>query len=289
MAIQKILITGARGNIGSEVIKQLLPISGGELVAGVRDIEKAKAQFQAYPQLQLTIFDFENAQTFGDALSAVDVLFLLRPPHLADVDKYFKPLLIAAKEAQVRTVVFLSVQGVELSKWIPHNKIERLIKSLGLNHVFLRPSYFMQNLTTTLLTDIRQKRKIILPAGKAKFNWVDVRNIGEVAALVIQKISQFQNQAIEITGLENEDFYHVAELISDSINEPVIFQNVNPLHFYLAKRKEGMSTPMILVMIMLHFLPRFQSSPRISSAYQELIGHKPTSLKAFIERSKNEF
>lgn len=108
---------------------------------------------------------------------------------------------------------------------IPHNKIERLIQEAGLNYIFLRPSYFMQNLTTTLMQDIKTKREIILPSGQAKFNWVDVENIGEAAAILLDKFEAYKNQAYEITGLENENFEKVTLLINQVIKNPIQFQH----------------------------------------------------------------
>ena len=60
----------------------------------------------------------------------------------------------------------------------------------------------MQNLITTLVSDIRKRGAIILPAGHAKFNWVDVENIGEVSAILLETFIKYKNSAIEITGSE---------------------------------------------------------------------------------------
>jgi uncharacterized protein YbjT (DUF2867 family) len=193
------------------------------------------------------------------------------------------------KKNNIHDIVFLSVQGAEKSKVIPHNKMERLIQEYGLNYIFLRPSYFMQNLTTTLLADIKSKREIILPAGKARFNWIDIENIAEAAAVLLDHFDRYKYQALEITGLENENFETVTRLINHTVKKPIIYRNVSPLKFYSIKNQEGMQKGMIMVMILLHFLPRFQKEPPISSVYEQLTGKKPTSLKAFIEREKAKF
>jgi uncharacterized protein YbjT (DUF2867 family) len=208
--MRKILITGATGNIGFEVIRFLAKIdSSTKIIAGVRNIEKAKGVFKDYPDLEYTHFDFEDFTTFDTALNGIDTVFLVRPPHISDIDTYFKPLILKLKEKNIQQVVFLSVQGAEKSKVIPHNKIERLLTEHGLDFIFLRPAYFMQNLTTTLIGDIQTKREIILPAGKAKFNWIDVENIGEAGAILLHKFGDYKNQAFELTGLENENFEKV--------------------------------------------------------------------------------
>jgi uncharacterized protein YbjT (DUF2867 family) len=287
--MSKILITGATGNIGFEVIRFLTKIdSTNRIIAGVRNIDKAKIVFKDNPKLDYVHFDFEDFETFDNALSGIDKLFLLRPPHISDIETYFKPLISKIKEKNINQIVFLSVQGAEKSKVIPHNKIERLINEQRLDFIFLRPSYFMQNLTTTLIKDIQTKREIILPAGKAKFNWIDIENIGEIGAILLDKFNDYKNQAIEITGLENEHFEKVTELINDIVDSPIEYKNVNPLRFYRIKKRNGMVKGMIVVMILLHFLPRFQKEPKISNFYERLTGKKPTDLKTFIEREKKK-
>jgi len=216
-------------------------------------------------------------------------VFLLRPPHIAKIKKYFTPLFVEMQNQQVNQVLFLSVQGAEKSKVIPHHKIEQSIKAFGFDYIFLRPGYFMQNLTTTLLHDIKQKQQIVLPAGHAKFNWIDVENIGEVAAILLHQFGDYKNSVYEITGYENEDFHTVSRIISDITNVPITFKNVNPLRFYRFKRRMGMPKGKVLVMMMLHFLPRFQSAPHISDFYEQLTNKAPTSLKTFVARERVHF
>ena len=288
--MSRILITGSTGNIGVEVIRFLMESdTSNEIIAAVRDIEKARRLFKAYERLSFVYFDFENPETFRAATKHVDRVFLLRPPHLADVGKYFRPLIEILKEQQINEIVCLSVQGAEKSKVIPHNKIERLIKEFKFDYIFLRPSYFMQNLTTTLLGDIQSKRQIILPSGNAKFNWIDIENIGETCSILLNRFYEFKNEEIELTGYENENFFKVVDLINKLISKPISFENVSPLKFYKIKKRDGMAKGMIFVMILLHFLPRFQKEPKISDFYEKLTGKKPTMLIDFIVREREKF
>lgn len=288
--MKRILITGATGNVGIEVIRHLFKVgTENKVIAGVRDIEKAKTMFAQYPQLLYAEFDFERPETYDSSLKGIDTVFMLRPPYISDVDKIFKPLIAKIREKGIRQIVFLSVQGVEKSTVIPHNKIEKLIRESNIGYVFLRPSYFMQNLTTTLLNDIVKKREIILPAGKAKFNWIDIKNIGEIAGIVLENFETYACKSIVLTGTENLNFNNVASIITDCISGKVMYRNVNPFRFYIIKKRTGMPTGMILVMIMLHFLPRFQKAPEITNSYTQLTGIKPTTLKEFIEREKAKF
>ncbi len=285
--MKQILITGATGNIGTEVIRSLTTLgTKNQIIAGVRNISKSKQIFHDFQNLEYRDFDFENPQTFDKSLDNIDCIFLLRPPHISDVDKYFKPLIRKISEKGIRQIIFLSVQGAEKSKIIPHNKIEKLIRVSGLDFIFLRPSYFMQNLTTTLLKDIQLKRKIILPAGKAKFNWIDIKNIGEVTSVLLDNFELHKNKEIELTGLENLDFYSVVDIMNSVAKEKIEFMNVNPLRFFRLKKQDGLNSNLIIVMTMLHFLPRLQKDPVISNNYETLTGYKPTTLKEFVYRER---
>ncbi len=287
--MKRILITGATGNVGTEVIYYLKERDNeSEIIAAVRNIDSAKKSFPNFPNLLLKRFDFEDENSFNTAFKNIDVLFLLRPPHISQVDKFFKPLLASAKENGIEKVIFLSVQGVEKSKVIPHHKIEQLIIQMGFNYIFVRPSYFMQNLTTTLLPEILKNKTITLPAGKAKFNWIDIKNIGEVAAILIKSFEKYQNKAYEITGTENKSFKEVTELMSKIAGIKFSFKPINPISFYFKKRKEGVLKGFAVVMTILHFLPRLQKEPRISDDFSVITGKKTTTLKEFIEREKEK-
>lgn len=288
-SVKRILIIGATGHVGMEVIKShYQQDTNSVLIAAVRDVEKARLLFKQFPLLEFVHFDFEDASTFDTALNAIDTVFLLRPPHISDVKKYFNPLLKRMKEKKVTEVLFLSVQGAEKSTLIPHNKIEKLIKKYQFRYIFLRPGYFMQNLTTTLAGDI-QKQQIILPAGKAKFNWIDVCNIGEASSILLDRFNEFKNGTLIITGYENENFEFVISLINKLCNTNLVYTSVNPFSFFIRKKQEGLPIGLVLVKTLLHYLPRFNNEPEISNFYEQLTGKLPTTLEEFIERERAFF
>lgn len=286
----KILITGATGNVGKSLIHFLMQNnSPHEIIAGVRDPSKATAEFNDYTRLRFRAFDFEDTDGFASALRGIDILFLLRPPHLSNIKKYFTPLIEVMVKNKVLKVVFLSVQGAEKSKIIPHHKIEKLIINAGIEYIFLRPSYFMQNLTTTLYQEVKNKQRISLPAGKSKFNWVDVNNIGEIAGIVLNDFNQFKNNVYEITGSENLSFQEAVDLINQETDRHILYKNTHPIRYFLRQKREGVKSGLILVMIFLHYLPRFQKEPVINPFYTNLTKKKPTTLKEFIKSNKPLF
>jgi uncharacterized protein YbjT (DUF2867 family) len=278
----KILITGASGNVGMEVMQSLQTLDHDcTVVAGVRDIKEDSQKWDAFP-VSITRFDLTDSTSFRPALAGCDVLFLLRPPQISDVEKYFKPLIDTCVQAGVKHIVFLSVQGVENSKLIPHHAIERLIVASKIPYTFLRPAYFMQNFTTTLRADLVTNRRIFLPAGKAKFTLVDVRDIGQVAAHILTNPAEHSNRAYDLTSNDKLTFGEMACLLSKHLETEIRFDSPNLIRFFLAKRKDKVPTMLILVLILLHYLPRFQKEPDVTGWVERLLKRKPISFEQFI-------
>jgi len=284
----KVLITGATGNVGMELIKALLQMDQQlELYAGVRDVEHDKVTLPANG-IQCVRFDFTDMDTVNGALEDCTILFLLRPPQISDVDKYFRPIIDACIAKAVQHIVFLSVQGVEHSSIIPHHKIEKLIVNSGIPYTFLRPAYFMQNFTTTLHHELVSKKRIYLPAGKAKFTLVDVRDIGAVAAHVLINISQHVNKSYALTSNKKMTFKEMAISLSSRLGVDIQFISPNLLSFFLAKKRENTPTMLILVLIMLHYFPRFQQEPALTKCVEEIIHRPPFSFEQFINDNKKK-
>ena len=278
----KVLITGATGNVGIEVLTALKKLNHQlEIFSGVRDTEIDNEKLTDF-NIKKIKFDFTSSDTFVSALQNIDLLFLLRPPQISDVNKYFAPLIEIAKLSSVKHIVFLSVQGVEKSKIIPHHKIEKLIVESKIPYTFLRPAYFMQNFTTTLRNDLVNHQRIYLPAGQAKFTIIDVEDIGAVAAKVLTEPQNHINKSYELTNNEILTFTEMAEKISSGIGKTINFISPNLLQFFFAKRKENMPSMLILVMIMLHYFPRFQKTPKTTDCVKNITGQEPKSFDNFV-------
>ncbi len=285
--MENILITGATGNIGTEILNFFIPNPSQKLFIATRQIDSAKENevFFDFENIDKTVFAIKEAQ--------INTIFLLRPPQIADTDTYFKPLIEKLETTTVNYIVFLSVQGAEEISFIPHAKIEKLLlKSAekgALNYTFIRPSYFMQNLTTTLKKDLEEKNEIYLPAGKAKFLWIDAQDIGKAIAAVLSNVESHKNKAYTITGTKTEllNFEEVTEILTEKRKEKYVYKSPNLISFFIKKKKEGEKTAFIFVLIMLHFVPRFQKPPKITTDFEKLTGEKPNALKEFIEREMN--
>lgn len=284
----KVLITGATGNVGIAVLDRLAAVNHSlKIYAGVRNLATEKVILSKY-DAELVKFDFMDETTFLPGLQNCDILFLLRPPQISDVAKYFKPLIDNCLKAEVKHIVFLSVQGVESSSIIPHHKIEKLIVESKIPYTFLRPAYFMQNFTTTLRQGLIGKREIFLPAGNAKFTLIDAKDIGDFTAQVLSNIENHQNKAYDLTNNQKLTFGEMAKLLSTGLGVEIKYRSPNLVQFFIAKRKEKVPAMFILVMIMLHYLPRFQKEPAISNWVEEITKRQPIGFEEFVMANREK-
>ncbi|MEM7656903.1 MAG: NmrA family NAD(P)-binding protein [Bacteroidota bacterium] len=281
-----ILFTGATGLVGQASLRAINALS---LPLSIRIASHRPAAERTLPPNQEVVpFDFWEPVTFLPALNGVETLFLLRPPHIADVPQVFEPLIAAAVQAQVQHIVFLSVQGVEKMSFIPHHKIERLIESSGLRFTFLRPAYFMQNFLTTLHPELVENQRIFLPAGKAKFALIDVRDIGAAVANILASPAQFAGKKLTLTNEEVRTFGEMAAILQAELGVPI--KDVAPglFRFIGYQRKKGVAWSFILVMLLLHFLPRFQADPTPSSTLAHLLERPPVGFQQFVRDHREQ-
>ena len=287
LATERILITGATGNVGLETLRELMKrpdASTRTVLAGVRDMAAAKTKIEVQPDAFVYV-DFAFAGSFDGALAGISRVLLVRPPELADVDQYFKPFVAAMKRAGVKQVVFLSLQGVENNPVTPHHKIEKLLVEAGLPFVFLRPSFFMQNLSTTHRAEIRDRDEIFVPAGHGKTSFVDVRDVGAVAALVLSSpVTEHLNRGYELTGSEALSYSEVADILSSVLGRKITYRNPSVVRFIWQKwRKEHTPLGFTLIMVALYTVSKLGKAAGLSGEMERLLKRRPGSFRQFAE------
>lgn len=175
-----ILVTGATGTIGRQVVEQLVK-RGAAVRALARD--PAKANLPA--DVTVVQGDLLDIDALRGALRGVSTLFLLN----AVVADEFTQALIAlnlAREAGVERVVYLSVIHSDRYVNVPHFAgkfgVERMIEQMGFNATVLRPAYFMNN-DLTIKDVVTGYGVYPTPIGSKGLAMIDARDIGEVAAI----------------------------------------------------------------------------------------------------------
>jgi len=175
-----ILVTGATGNVGRQVVEQLTK-RGAKVRALVR--EPSKAHFPA--GVEVVQGDLLDVDSVRSAFSGISTLFLLN----GVVADEFTQALIAlnvAREVGIERFVYLSVIHSDIYVNVPHFAgkfgVERMIEQLGLNATILRPAYFMRN-DLTIKDVVTGYGVYPMPIGSKGLAMVDTRDVGEIAAI----------------------------------------------------------------------------------------------------------
>jgi uncharacterized protein YbjT (DUF2867 family) len=272
-----ILVTGASGNVGSEIVR-LLRRHGQPVRVAARD-ETPEGDRDGVEAVR---FDFADKRTYAGAFVGVERMFLLRPPAISDVRRVIAPAIDAARDAGVRHIVFLSLLGVQRNPVVPHHAIEQHILRSGLDYTFLRASFFMQNLSTTHRQEIADEDIIAVPAGRGRTSFVDVRDIAAVGALALTEEGH-ANHAYDLTGGEALNYYEVAGLFSEVLGRPIIYRDPSLVAFIRRERARGTELSKVLVMAGIYTTARLGLAGRISDDVERLLGRAPTTMRQFIQ------
>jgi uncharacterized protein YbjT (DUF2867 family) len=177
----KVLVIGATGTVGSELLKELL-----QRGASVRSLTRTQPKPDTFPgAVEIAIGDLTDPVSVAAALTGVDKLFLL----IGNVPDEFTQALTAyglAKKAGLKHVTYLSVFKADQFLEVPHfaakSAVEEAIRAGGVPYTILRPGYFAQN-ERRLKAVLTGHGVYPIPAGNQGLAAVDVRDIAEAAAI----------------------------------------------------------------------------------------------------------
>lgn len=275
----KILVVGALGNVGMEVVRNL-QVSGVAVRAADIHEEKLRQTFDA--SIECVHFDFTDPQTYATTFHGIEKMFLMRPPQLANIKRDMLPAIIAARRAGVQQVVFLSLIGIEKARFVPHYKVETYLHEQGFETTFLRCSFFMQNLNTTHRREIRERGEIFVPVGNAKTSFIDVRDIGAVAAHCLVE-DRHANRNYDLTGSESLDYWEATGILSTVLGREILYRNPNPVYFLIESVRRGAPLPFALIMLGLYTSTRFGMAEPITNDVERLLGRKPITFQQYAQ------
>ncbi|WP_438446477.1 SDR family oxidoreductase [Gorillibacterium sp. sgz5001074] len=276
-SVNNALITGITGNVGLYAAQELHR-QGYQVTGAVTSPEHARQKLgEAY---RLVRFDFREPATYAEALDGVDRIFLMRPPALSDPGQ-LAPFVAAAKARGVRHVVFLSLLGIEKNPFPPHAKIEKLLAASGMAYTFLRPSFFMQNLTGPHLEDIRDRNDVFVPAGRAPVSFIDTRDIGEAVARILMNPDSHANRAYDLTGGEAITYHQAAAILTEVLERPITYSNPSTFRFRREKLRQGVDRSYVTVMCGLYLMTKLGMAKRVTGELERILGRRPNTFGAF--------
>lgn len=280
--MEKILITGATGNVGLTTLKLLESKNypGIEVVAAVRDIERAR-KIEGVANCNFCHFEFDEPSTYDKALEGVTKIVLIRPNQVSDVSRYIFPFLAKAEQLGVKHIVFISIVGAERNRIFANHRTENHFKKLSIPSTILRPSLYMQNLSTLHRHDIQYDDKINIPGGAGLVNYIDVRDVAETIVTVLM-IPGHENKAYDITGPEVMDFYQIAKIFSTELEREIKYTRPSAIKFVRQKLVDKKMLLYVLTLSLLYNAVRGGKMNYTNDVFRSITGHDPRHLADFI-------
>lgn len=227
-----ILVTGATGRVGRQVVDQLIARD-----AHVRVLTRDPAKTSFPAGVEVAQGDLLDIDAMRAAFAGVRTLFLL---NAVTGDEFTQALITLnlARAAGVDRVVYLSVFDADGAVNVPHFAVksgaERMLSAMDFGATILRPTYFIDN--EAMVKDVILQRGVYpMPIGSKGVAMVDTRDIAEVAALELLRRDRAPEklpvEKINLVGPDTLTGESVAAIWSDVLGRPVVYGGDDPSGF----------------------------------------------------------
>jgi uncharacterized protein YbjT (DUF2867 family) len=282
-----ILVTGATGNVGSEVVRSLRQ-QGAPIRAFVRD--PVEARYRLGDGVQLAPGDFSDRRSVQEALEGVDAVFLSGPDDPRRV-AWESDLIDAASAAGVGRIVKLS--GIDaapdspIGPWAWHAQIERHLLDSGVPAAVLRASFFMSNLLAGA-ERIAADDLLAAPAGDARIAMIDPGDIGACAATVLTTAGH-ELRTYVLTGPRAITFAEVAGEISAVTGRDVGYVALPDEAARQGLVEAGTPGPVAEQIVAIFEALRTGAGEHVTDAVAAITGRQPADVASFVRRHARLF
>ena len=279
-----ILVTGATGTVGREVVLQL--VAAGERVrAMTRDPKKADFD----PKVEVVAGDLGDPGTLDGAVAGVDRVFALSTgPQLGVHDAN---LARAAKKAGARHVVKLSVLGAGsdahnvIADW--HEAGEKAIRESGLAFTFVRPGMFMSNALNWART-AKSQGKVFSNYRDGKVPPVHPRDIAAVAVKALTS-SGHEGKSYPLTGGEALSMEEQVAILSEIVGKPIVFVRISDDAAREGMLKAGMPPVMVEALVEISGAQRTGTASEPLPTVEQVLGRKPLTWADWVRENAAAF
>ncbi|WP_330455305.1 MULTISPECIES: SDR family oxidoreductase [unclassified Streptomyces] len=219
-----ILVTGATGTIGREVLRRL-PAGRAVRIMARNPGRVARATQGA----EIVHGDFTDSASLTDALHNVHTAFLVTNPDGNDDARFLDP----ARAAGVRHIVKLSAAAVTdpraddlITRHQRHN--EELLRASGMDWTLLRPRAFMSN-TLSWARSIRADGVVRALYGTSANACVDPRDVAEAAVRALTGTAgEHAGRAYTLTGPQALSAAQQTAELADLLGQELRFEELSP-------------------------------------------------------------
>jgi uncharacterized protein YbjT (DUF2867 family) len=216
-----ILVTGATGTVGRQVVTQL-----SEQGVPVRALSRDPTSAQLSANTEVVRGDLADPASLEPHLAGVDSVFLVWPFTSPEQAADLGARVVAVLARHVTRVVYLSAQAAADQPDSFWATIERLIEGSGVAWTFLRPTGFAVN-TLMWADQIRGQARVQWPYGAAKRSLIHEYDIAAVAVRALTE-DRHAGQRYLLTGPEVITQAEQVRVIGEAIGRTVRWEEMAP-------------------------------------------------------------
>jgi len=151
----------------------------------------------------------------------------------------------------------------------------------------VRPSFFAENLTTTHLTDIRDRDEIVVPAGTGSTAFVAASDVAAVAISALLNPGAHRGRAWTPTGPESLTYARVAAILSDVLGRPIRYRRPSVVRYAgHARRTLGMPWGMVGVTTAIYTVARLGKAGGLTDDVHTVTGRDPVAFREWAEQNR---
>ncbi|KAI9263261.1 hypothetical protein BDA99DRAFT_509729 [Phascolomyces articulosus] len=282
MSSERILVTGATGQVGSRVVQELLK-RGVKVTVYVRSPEKVPED----PNITIVQGDFSDLTPLENALAGHTRLFLL----VFKVPETFKVKHVIAQKAYAAGVKQIVDLGSIRLPWRAfnllesHQKAEKLIFDIPNrgSYVSLRPTNFTSNITY-VADSIKQNNTLIDSAGAEELQeFITPQDIAVVAAnIFVDPIEKHSDSAYELIG-DLITPTRRAEVLAKALGRPITYSQL-PVQVLYNQFFELVKSHDVAF-----FITTYQRSNPVSRGLPILLGREPQTFEDWVSQNIEAF
>lgn len=283
--MEKILVTGVSGHIGSYVLQNLIQ-KGFSSVAGLRDTKKINKNLKY--KFNAVYLDYTKPDSIKKALSQANKIFLVPPMH-PDMYSMIKNVLDSMES--IKYIVCISASGADANSTFPllraHGEIKEAIINKGIPYTFLAPAHFYQNYIEFCRKSILEEDTFYFPQGNAKKSMIDTYDIGEIAAKILTEDGHAGN-TYNLAGYDYENS-EIASILTKTLGKEIKYIDIDPFEY--RKMLLKMKLPEWKIEIFLKLNEAWKAGSRLKSKEdtKRLLCREPRTFEEFLGDNKSFF
>ncbi|WP_031529492.1 SDR family oxidoreductase [Dyadobacter crusticola] len=279
-----ILITGATGGLGHQVINELLATHPAtEIAALVRDISKATDLVQRGVDVRQA--DYFDYPALVQAFQGVDKVLLVSAVAFTDRAQQHRNVIDAAKKAGVKHLFYTSIQRssdfvmVEVTE--SDLATEAHLKASGLTYTILKNGFYFEGLAYMVGNEV-PGAEIISPAGEGKIAFVKRDELAAATAALLTSEGH-ENQEYTLSGSEAYSFHDVARELSALAGRPIVYRSTELAPYIAQQVAAGLPE------FVANFIAQWCAAAKdgmlagTDNTVERMLGRKPTSLREYLK------